>query len=311
VGQATLIRWYALHVFILPLAVILLSSLHFWRIRKDGGISTPIPVETNPDEGSGLSQEVDPDRSAMHNLAQSPDPDFASTSEIGPHPDSEKDAGKKVYTWPHLVSIELISALVYLVALTLLSILIKAPLQDMANPDITPNPAKAPWYFAGLQELLLHMHPGLAGVLLPAAVLIGMAALPYFDTNRQGTGIWFSTKQGKAITLYSAIYSVITVTAAILVDEFLPVPGGGHGLAALLQSAGIPAIIATGFVPLLAIVLVNVILLMLLRKRWHVGTRDMCIGLVTLYLAAYVVLTIVGVVFRGPGMRLIWPWGGL
>ena len=72
-----------------------------------------------------------------------------------------EDPGERVHVWPHLVSIELVGALIYLLALSLMAILIRAPLVDLANPEVTPNPAKAPWYFLGLQELLLHMHPGL------------------------------------------------------------------------------------------------------------------------------------------------------
>ena len=107
-----------------------------------------------------------------------------------------EDPGERVHVWPHLVSIELVGALIYLLALSLMSILIRAPLVDLANPEVTPNPAKAPWYFLGLQELLLHMHPALAGVIVPGAVLTLLAAIPYIDRSRAGTGIWFSTPKG-------------------------------------------------------------------------------------------------------------------
>lgn len=89
----------------------------------------------------------------------------------------------KVYTWPHLISNEFIALMAVTAFLTVWSVAISAPLQELANPNITPNPAKAPWYFMGLQELLLYFHPMVAGVTLPTVMLIGLMALPYVDRN--------------------------------------------------------------------------------------------------------------------------------
>src|SRR5690554_3626053 len=138
---------------------------------------------------------------------------------------------ERVHTWPHLVSVELMAALIFLVLLSLMSVVVKAPLGSLANPEVTPDPAKAPWYFLGLQELLLHMHPSLAGVIVPTVVLVGLAALPYIDRRRKGTGIWFSGPKGKAITAFSAFYTIVWELALIFMDEWLPVPGGeAHGI---------------------------------------------------------------------------------
>src|SRR5690625_3400058 len=112
-----------------------------------------------------------------------------------------ENPGKKVHVWPHLVSIELIAALIYLFMLVLMAIFVKAPLVDLANPEVTPNPSKAPWYFLGLQELLLHMHPALAGVAVPTAVLILLGAIPSIDTKRAGTSVWFYSHNGIPITI--------------------------------------------------------------------------------------------------------------
>ena len=90
---------------------------------------------------------------------------------------------------------------------------------------MTPDPAKAPWYFLGLQELLLHMNPSLAGVIVPTVVLVGLAALPYIDRRRKGTGIWFSGPKGKAITAFAAFYTAVWELALIFLDQWLPVPG--------------------------------------------------------------------------------------
>jgi len=89
----------------------------------------------------------------------------------------------KVYTWPHLLSSELIAVLVVTAFTTILSCLPAFPLRELANPNMTPNPSKAPWYFLGLQELLRYFHPMIAGVTIPGIGLVGLAMVPYIDKN--------------------------------------------------------------------------------------------------------------------------------
>ena len=101
----------------------------------------------------------------------------------------------------------------------MLSVLINAPLLNQANPNITPNPSKAPWYFLNLQELLLHMDPGLAGVIVPTVALIVLAAIPYFDRSNEGQGEWFGTKNAVKITIFAFVFSSFYITACILWDD--------------------------------------------------------------------------------------------
>ncbi|MGH8934219.1 MAG: menaquinol-cytochrome c reductase cytochrome b subunit, partial [Egibacteraceae bacterium] len=89
----------------------------------------------------------------------------------------------KVYTWPHLLSSELVAVLVVTAFTTILSCLPAFPLRELANPNMTPNPSKAPWYFLGLQELLRYFHPMIAGVTIPGIGLVGLAMVPYIDKN--------------------------------------------------------------------------------------------------------------------------------
>lgn len=92
----------------------------------------------------------------------------------------EQDA---VMVWPHLLVRHTVAALATLLLVLLLGVFVDAPLREVANPNVTPNPEKAPWYFAGLQELLAQFHPLVAGVLVPGAIVVGLVALPYIDRN--------------------------------------------------------------------------------------------------------------------------------
>jgi len=95
------------------------------------------------------------------------------------------DEQDPVMVWPHLLVRHGVAALVVMVIVLLVSLFFNAPLREIANPTNTPNPEKAPWYFAALQELLSHFHPLVAGVLVPGAIIIGLIALPYMDRNPQ------------------------------------------------------------------------------------------------------------------------------
>ena len=133
--------------------------------------------------------------------------------------------------WPHLLVIEFIVAMLWFIALFVLAALFNAPLQDHSNPDRTPNPSKAPWYLLNLQELLLHMDKGLAGVIVPTIWLTFMAFIPYIDRSREGVGIWFTSENGKRITIFSAVYTTV-ITFSLRVDKtrsnsnHVSVPGG-------------------------------------------------------------------------------------
>ena len=129
---------------------------------------------------------------------------------------------EELLVWPDLVFIEFIAALLFGLTFTMLGILINAPLQDRANPANTPNPSKAPWYFLNLQELLLHMHPALAGVIVPTIALIALGAIPYFDSDNESQGQWLATPKAKALTWIGAVVGTAGTVLLILWD------GGKH-----------------------------------------------------------------------------------
>jgi hypothetical protein len=114
----------------------------------------------------------------------------------------EREQGDRVNVWPHLLIEEFVAMFILLAGLTLFSTFINAPLRELANPNLTPNPSKAPWYFLGLQELLRYFHPMVAGITIPTFILIGLAAVPYVDRNP-------SNKPGDrkiAITMFTVLF---------------------------------------------------------------------------------------------------------
>src|SRR6266550_5186400 len=127
--------------------------------------------------------------------------------------------------WPHLLTIEFIAAMLWTIGLFAISAAFNAPLQDHQTPDCTPNPSKAPWYLLNLQELLLHMDKGLAGVVVPTLWLVFMAAIPYIDSSREGIGHWFTNEIGKKTAIFSTFFTLILTFSLILLDAFLKAHG--------------------------------------------------------------------------------------
>jgi hypothetical protein len=114
----------------------------------------------------------------------------------------EREQGDRVNVWPHLLVEEFVAMLVLLAAVLFFSTFVNAPLRELANPNLTPNPSKAPWYFLGLQELLRYFHPMIAGIVIPTFILVGLAAVPYVDRNP-------SNKPGDrkiAITMFTIMF---------------------------------------------------------------------------------------------------------
>ena len=123
---------------------------------------------------------------------------------------------QKMFTWPHLVYIELVALVLCSVLLVAWSVLIKAPLEQPANPAKTPNPSKAPWYFLGLQEMLVYFDPWIAGVVLPGIIIVGLMAIPYIDRNNRGTGYYTFKQRPFAITIFLFGFLILWVQMVVL-----------------------------------------------------------------------------------------------
>jgi menaquinol-cytochrome c reductase cytochrome b/c subunit len=204
-----------------------------------------------------------------------------------------------VFSFPVVLLIEIMLVLGVTLAVFLFSLLKQAPLEAIANPLITTDPAKAPWYFVGLQELLEHMHPTVAGVLIPTSLIIFLVLLPYIDRSRANIGVWFSTPRGKGIVVWTAIYTVIVTAAFVFLDN-------AFSLREALRNI-VPVWVAQGLLPTLIIALIVMIPAFVLSQR-KASTRDLMLALFTIMLFAALVFTLSGFFLRGPGFKMYLPW---
>jgi hypothetical protein len=142
----------------------------------------------------------------------------------GQPPVEKETSDKKVYVWPDLVYIEFLATIVAGVALLVWSLCLHAPLEEAATPAWTPNPSKAPWYFLGLQEMLVYYDPWLAGVVFPSLIIVGLMAIPYIDKNPKGSGYYTFNERKFAIIPFLFGFLILWVTL-IFLGTFLRGPG--------------------------------------------------------------------------------------
>jgi quinol-cytochrome oxidoreductase complex cytochrome b subunit len=201
VGESALIRFYVLHVIVLPLAAVMLIGVHLWRVRKDGGLARPEqPAATREDLPAGQLSHTK--SYGLMELAR------GTTLAVGINPEDE------VFTWPNVVFREILLFMATITVVLILAIFWNAPLEEIANPVHPPNPAKAPWYFLGLQELVAYS-AFWGGVVVPGLLVTALIVLPYVDRKRRGVGVWFSGERRVAITIFSVCLCVAVILTVI------------------------------------------------------------------------------------------------
>ena len=178
VGANTLLRFYALHVAVLPASLVLVLGVHIWRVRKDG---FAVPRSEGNSAAGTFAEE------ATEQPADSPL--YGGRTRLLGVVDRESVTAEDratddtVFTWPHLVVRHVVVALGVVAVVLAMGVAFTAPLRGLANPNVTPEPSKAPWYFSALQELLSHFDPLVAGILVPSAIVLVLVLLPYIDRN--------------------------------------------------------------------------------------------------------------------------------
>lgn len=295
VSQEALTRFYLLHVMILPIVITTLIGVHFWRIRKDGGLSRPDNADniiyqnedTNTDEivtEKGQSQSNKNKTYGLMALVK----DKTPLIDRGPE--------NTVLSWPSALWAEVAVFMLTLAVMTILAYFFDAPLKEIANPAMPENPAKAPWYFLGLQELVSYS-AFMGGIGVPTIVLVGLALIPYLDREDREFGHWFSGGEGKRVAVRSTIFAVVfTVVLLVFTVKF-------GWLRAWFPS-----------IPQILIVFINPGSVIVLMYAWwsiHIlrktaSTRLAAIGLFSCFLVGFVILTVMGTYFRGPNWDFYW-----
>ncbi len=200
----------------------------------------------------------------------------------------KREDAEMVMTFPNLVVKEIIAFEVMVILLAVLSLIVDAPLEWIANPEHTPNPAKAPWYFLGLQELLHYFPPVVGGVILPALAVVALIVIPYFKINIKREGLWREHRRETFLTLLVAVGIVSFVLLLFKVYAMV-----------------MPTLIVTGF--MLAPYFIK-------QERGFIawlGHRPLSWWVMTWFVMIVVVLTAIGTLFRGPEWSWTWPWEGI
>jgi len=210
---------------------------------------------------------------------------------------------KMVEVYPHLVYREFIVALALIAVILLFSVFFNAPLLAKANPDVSINPTKAPWYFAGIQELLMHFHPFVAAFLIPFAIVFALAYLPYLKLKDEPSGIWFHSEKGKEAAKFSAITASVITTLLVIINEFIP---DFETLLPWLNS-----FISNGILPLLIILALLWYYYKYVTKKFKLDFIEVIQTMFVFVTTAFIILTVIGIFFRGVDMALTFPWNVL
>jgi hypothetical protein len=196
------------------------------------------------------------------------------------------ERGPQLMSYPHLLIREAIALEVLVIAMVVIALFWDAPLEQLANPLLTPNPAKAPWYFLGLQELLHFFPPFVAGILIPTLVVIALVVIPYFNVNVEGEPLW---SRRPSQNLRTIVISLVLLLAFLAFFEAWTIVVPTALVAALLLYSHRMRIEKSGW-------------------QAALGAKPISWWVMTWFIAVSVCLTVVGTFFRGPGWSWVWPW---
>jgi hypothetical protein len=198
----------------------------------------------------------------------------------------KEEVGRQLMAYPHLVLREAIAFMLLTIGLVLVALVWDAPLEQLANPLVTPNPAKAPWYFLGLQELLHYFPPLMAGIIIPTLVVVALIVVPYFNVNIQGEPLW-AANRARRFRLSLVSLAVVMVLLGIF----------------QAWSVLVPTILVAGLLGYSFFVGPR-------KPPWaeFLRTRPISWWVMTWFIVVAIVLTLVGTFFRGPGWSWVWPW---
>jgi quinol-cytochrome oxidoreductase complex cytochrome b subunit len=291
VGQEALTRFYMLHVIVLPILLTTIAFVHIWRIRKDGGLAHPDGTPTTAGKGVGSMESV---ACAAEEAPNKTYGLMCIVKDKSPHTGLRSD--ETVPSFPYLLRAELLVFMITMLLCVSAALLFDAPLKEPANPSVPENPAKAPWYFLGLQEMVSYS-AFVGGILIPTIAVLGLALIPFLDREKEKCGVWFSGSRGKRVMLKS---SLVGAVFAILAVAF-PVNFGW------LRNwfPSIPQLIIILFNPGSLLTAVYMTYSIYVMKKSN-STRMAAIALFTCFLVGFIILTYVGTYLRGPNWDFYW-----
>lgn len=196
---------------------------------------------------------------------------------------------------PKLINKEIITALILSIFILIISILFDAPLLEKANPLISPNPSKAAWYFMGVQELLINLHPIFVSLIIPVFLVAFFVLIAKSDINKDKIGIWFYSINGKKVTIISAIFSLVLTSVLIISNEYF----------LTLNQLSISLFISTGLIPFLMYLIPVGIFIIYLIKVYKADKIELIIAITTIIFTSYIIMSFIGIWLRGEGMKLI------
>jgi len=284
VGQEALTRFYVLHVMVLPAAACVFMAVHMWRIRKDGGLARPGERVPPRPVAKGAPDKPSTRTWGLMALVK------GRTPAVG------TEMSKTVPTYPNGVYAVAALAMVTVAVTLLLGYLFDAPLVEIANPGVPENPAKAPWYFLGLQELVSYS-AFMGGIGIPCIVVIGLTLIPYLDRENERRGVWFSGPKGRRTAWTTALFAtLVTVGTLAFTVRFGWLRDWYPDISQLV-------IVAVNPGTLLVALFAGWSLVCMRRTR---STRQGAIALFTCFLVAFTILTYFATVHRGPNWDFYW-----
>jgi quinol-cytochrome oxidoreductase complex cytochrome b subunit len=198
----------------------------------------------------------------------------------------------QVPVMPNLLVREVVMALVLSAFVLMFAMLFNVPLEKSANPGLSPNPTKAPWYFVGFQEILMHFHPFFAVFIIPVLMITGLFWIPYFRYQSNSAGIWFASLTGRKMARIAAFTGAAATSALILADEFIIDKNG--------WMSNSPAVIGTGVIPLAGILAAGAGFYIFMKRRYAAANNEAIQAVFVLVLAAFLILTVTGVWLGDP-----------
>ncbi|RLE28106.1 MAG: cytochrome B6 [Acidobacteria bacterium] len=289
IGQPTLIRFYVLHCALLPLALFAVAAWHMWRIRKDGGLAI---VEQDRQEAL-VRKPAEPKKSKTYSVLG-----IASGTTVQVNDPTTLNEDNSVPSTPFLTIRILVVSLLTLAISIGLSLVVRAPLEAAANPEVTPNPAKAPWYFLGLQEMVGYSAL-MGGVIIPTVVVLGLMLIPFLDREQKGIGIWFTDGPGRRWAAFGVLYGLVTTCGCLAIALLAPM----RDIFPTIESQFFFDLVN----PATFLLLLFAGMYFLVLKKTS-STRYAAIATFCAFIVAFVLLTYTGTALRGPNWDFFWPW---